>query len=147
MSYIDQNLMANEQVIYKAKLHWIVFITPIILFVLGLLFISASGAFGGILILVALINLAIAFLNFTTSEFGITNKRVIIKVGIIKRNSLDTVLKKIESITVNQSIFGRILGYGSIIVSGSGGTPQPFSKIADPLEFRKKVNEQIEKAG
>jgi uncharacterized membrane protein YdbT with pleckstrin-like domain len=52
-------------------------------------------------------------------------------------------LNKVESIQVNQDILGRILGYGSITVSGTGGTKDPFHKIDAPLEFRKKVQEQI----
>ncbi len=147
MSYVDQNLMTGEQVVYKAKLHWVIFISPALLLILGLIFFAANGTLGGIVTCLGVIGLIIAYLNVSTSEFAVTNKRVIIKVGIIKRNSLDTVLKKVESITVNQPIIGRMLGYGSIVVSGSGGTPQPFHKIANPLEFRKQVNEQVEKIG
>jgi len=54
-------------------------------------------------------------------------------------------LNKVEGIQVNQGILGRILGFGSITVSGTGGTKDPFHKIDAPLEFRKKVQEQIEK--
>jgi len=147
MSYVDQNLMTGEQVLYKAKLHWVIFISPALLLILGLILFAANGTLGGIVTGLGVIGLIIAYLNVSTSEFAVTNKRVIIKVGIIKRNSLDTVLKKVESITVNQSIIGRMFGYGSIVVSGSGGTPQPFHKIANPLEFRKQVNEQVEKIG
>jgi len=147
MSYVDQNLMTGEQVLYKAKLHWVIFISPALLLILGLILFAANGTLGGIVTGLGVIGLIIAYLNVSTSEFAVTNKRVIIKVGIIKRNSLDTVLKKVESITVNQPIIGRMFGYGSIVVSGSGGTPQPFHKIANPLEFRKQVNEQVEKIG
>ncbi|HOV09000.1 MAG TPA: PH domain-containing protein [Spirochaetota bacterium] len=147
MSYVDQNLMTGEQVVYKAKLHWVIFISPALLLILGLILFAANGTLGGIVTGLGVIGLIIAYLNVSTSEFAVTNKRVIIKVGIIKRNSLDTVLKKVESITVNQPIIGRMFGYGSIVVSGSGGTPQPFHKIANPLEFRKQVNEQVEKIG
>ena len=147
MSYVDQNLMTGEQVVYRAKLHWVIFISPALLLILGLIFFAANGTLGGIVTGLGIIGLIIAYLNVSTSEFAVTNKRVIIKVGIIKRNSLDTVLKKVESITVNQPIIGRMFGYGSTVVSGSGGTPQPFHKIANPLEFRKQVNEQVEKIG
>jgi len=84
-----------------------------------------------------------SFISFKTSEFGITNKRVLIKAGFIRRNSLETLLTKVEAIQVNQGILGRILNYGTIIVKGTGGTSNPFHKIDAPLEFRKKVQEQI----
>ncbi|PIU51164.1 hypothetical protein COS91_05900 [Candidatus Desantisbacteria bacterium CG07_land_8_20_14_0_80_39_15] len=83
------------------------------------------------------------FISFKTSEFGITNKRVLFKIGFIRRNSLEILLTKIEGIQVNQGILGRILNYGTIIVRGTGGTGSPFRKIEAPLEFRKKVQEQI----
>ncbi len=66
-----------------------------------------------------------------------------VKVGFIRRNSLEVLLNKVEGIQVNQSILGRIMGYGSIIISGTGGTQNPFHKITAPLDFRKKAQEQI----
>ena len=75
------------------------------------------------------------------SEFGITNKRLIIKTGILSRKTLELNLSKIESVNVNQSIFGRILGYGSIGVIGTGGTKEYFISIKNPLEFRRKFQE------
>jgi len=137
--------MSGEQIVYSAKLHWVVFVPASIMLIIGLFLLSVSGGFGGFVIVIAIIYLILAYLNYSTSEFGVTNKRVIIKVGIIRRHSLETLLKKVEGITVNQPIIGRILGYGTIIVSGTGGTPEPFSTISNPLEFRKHVNEQVEK--
>jgi uncharacterized membrane protein YdbT with pleckstrin-like domain len=66
-----------------------------------------------------------------------------VRVGFIHRNSLEVLLNKVEGIQVNQGILGRILGFGSITVSGTGGTKDPFHKIDAPLEFRKKAQEQI----
>ena len=102
-----------------------------------------TAAVGGLFVLIAIITGIASFINYTTSEFGITNKRVIVKVGFIRRNSLEVLLNKVEGIQVNQGILGRILGFGSITVSGTGGTKDPFHKIAAPLEFRKKAQEQI----
>ena len=75
------------------------------------------------------------------SEFGITNKRLIIKTGIFSRKTLELNLSKIESVNVNQSILGRILGYGSLGVIGTGGTSENFLSIKNPLEFRRKFQE------
>jgi len=50
----------------------------------------------------------------------------------------------VEGIQVKQSILGRVLDYGSIIVSGTGGMNDPFHKITNPMKFRRKVQEQIE---
>lgn len=94
-------------------------------------------------VLIAIVTAIASFINFKTSEFGVTNKRVIVKVGFIRRNSLEILLNKVEGIQVNQGILGRILGLGSITVIGTNGTKDPFHKIRAPLEFRRKVQEQI----
>ncbi|HEX9400869.1 MAG TPA: PH domain-containing protein [Anaeromyxobacter sp.] len=107
---------------YRAELHWIVFVS-----------------------LKALLTLFILpLIERATSEFAVTNRRVIIKVGLISRRTVELKLEKIESIGVDQSIPGRIFGYGTIVVKGTGGTNEPFRGIARPLEFRKAVNEASE---
>jgi len=146
MSYIEKNLMNGESILYQTKLHWIIFLWSIIWFIVAItLFIGGGDAAtaGGLFIFIAIGTGIISFINFKTSEFGVTNKRVIVKVGFIRRNSLEVLLNKIEGIQVNQGILGRILGFGSITVSGTGGTRDPFHKIDAPLEFRKKVQEQV----
>lgn len=115
-SYVQGNLLSGENIIYEAKLHWIIFIS-----------------------VRAVLTLFLAPLIQTiTSEFAITNKRIIIKVGFISRKTLEMNLGKIESIAVDQTILGRILGYGTIMIIGTGGTKEPFFNIVAPLEFRKQ---------
>jgi uncharacterized membrane protein YdbT with pleckstrin-like domain len=146
MSYIEKNLMNGESIVYRTKLHWVVFLWPIIWLVVAIIIFSSGGgvaAAGGLFILIAILTGIASFINFSTSEFGITNKRVIVKVGFIRRNSLEVLLNKAEGIQVNQGILGMILGFGSITVSGTGGTKEPFHKIDAPLEFRRKAQEQI----
>jgi len=146
MSYIEENLMNGEKVLYSSKLHWVVFLWPIVWFIVAIIFFSGGGdaaAAGGLFVLIAIVTGIASFINYKTSEFGITNKRVIVKVGFIRRNSIEVLLNKVEGIQVNQGILGRILGFGSITVSGTGGTKDPFHKIDAPLEFRKRAQEQI----
>ena len=146
MGYIDQNLMSGERIVYRTKLHWIVFLWPIIFIILAFVFLASGkeiAILGGLFFLIALLSALSAFISFKTSEFGITNKRVLIKVGFIRRNSLETLLQKVEGIQVNQGILGRIFNYGTILIKGTGGTGNPFHKIEAPMEFRKKVQEQI----
>ena len=148
MSYIEKNLMNGENIFYTSKLHWAIFLWPVLWFIISLMLFSGgsdSAPIGALFILIAITTSISSFISYKTSEFGITNKRVIVKVGFIRRNSLEVLLNKVEGIQVNQSILGRILGFGSITVSGTGGTKDPFHKIDAPLEFRKKVQEQIEK--
>lgn len=81
------------------------------------------------------------FVRAATSEFAITNKRVIIKVGLISRRTLEINLSKIESVNVDQNIWGRIFGYGNLTVIGTGGTRETFNTISRPMEFREKFQE------
>ena len=82
-------------------------------------------------------------IEYWTSEFAITNKRVIVKMGLIRRHTLELNLQRVESVSVDQTTIGRILGYGTITIIGTGGTREPFRRIAHPLEFRKAVEEQL----
>jgi uncharacterized membrane protein YdbT with pleckstrin-like domain len=158
MGYIDENLMNDEHVVYRSKLHWIIFLVPIIFAILGFLFILAFLAFlfegagkGAMEILwfvffsflIAIILAILTSICRKTSEFGITNKRVLMKMGFIMRDSLEIFLTKVEGIQVRQGILGRIFNYGTIVVKGTGGTRNIFCVIEDPMEFRKKVQEQI----
>ena len=147
MSYIEKNLMNGESIVYRGHLHWVVFLWPVIWFIIAIIFFSSgsdNGAVVGFLfILISIVTGIASFINYKTSEFGVTNKRVIVKVGFIRRNSIEVLLNKIEGIQVNQGILGRILGFGSITVSGTGGTKDQFHMISAPLEFRRKVQEQI----
>jgi uncharacterized membrane protein YdbT with pleckstrin-like domain len=147
MSYIEENLMNGENILYRARLHWVVFLWPVIWFIAAIIFLGrgshAAVTVGYLFILVAIAKGISSFINFSTSEFAVTNQRVIAKVGFIRRNSLEVLLGKIEAIQVNQDVVGRILGYGSITVSGTGGTRDPFHNISNPLELRRQIQEQI----
>ena len=105
--------------------------------------LGAGNSVGLLFFLVGIITLVSSFINFKTSEFGLTNKRIIAKEGFIKRKSVEILLTKVEAIKVSQGILGRIFGYGTIIIIGTGGSKDPLHKIANPLEFRKKLQEEI----
>jgi uncharacterized membrane protein YdbT with pleckstrin-like domain len=148
MGYVEDNLMAGEQIGYRARLHWIIYTGPALIGALGLAVLVVSivrrepvgvAGLGGVLCGVAVIFAFARWVRSRTSEFAVTNKRVIVKVGLVRRHTLELLLTKVESIGVDQGIAGRVLGYGSIVVIGTGGTREPFRNIAHPLEFRKQV--------
>ena len=155
MSYVDKHLMVGEQVAYRTRRHGIIFARPIFVFVLGLaVFIglrlwgpteAPTGASVVLLVSAVLAGLMAipAAIDRHCSEFAVTDKRVIVKIGWLQRRSLETLLSKVEAIEVNQGILGRLLDYGSIVIIGTGGTREPFDRIAQPLVFRRKVQEQI----
>lgn len=138
--------MVGEQVAYRTKLHWSVFGGAVFWVVLGVVMLSANSANpAGVLSLVfAPIAGVLEYIAFATSEFGVTTKRIIIKTGFIRRISAETLLTKVEGIAVEQGILGRLFGYGTIIVHGTGSTRTPYKKISNPMEFRRQVQQQIE---
>jgi uncharacterized membrane protein YdbT with pleckstrin-like domain len=79
------------------------------------------------------------------TEMAVTNHRVVVKTGLAGRRTIEMLLNKVESIEVNETALGRTLGYGTIVIIGTGGTPEPFHKMAHPLEFRSQVQQQIER--
>lgn len=151
MGYVDENLMTGERVVYQTRLHWITFGGPgflaFLVFWLGVL-VANSPEMGGaglgfFVILVAVIIIGVAVIRYFTSEFAVTDKRLMIKVGWLRRHTLETLLTKVENIGVDQSISGRILGFGTLSITGTGGTKEQFKTISSPMAFRKYVQEQI----
>jgi uncharacterized membrane protein YdbT with pleckstrin-like domain len=94
-------------------------------------------------LLVVAIFFGIGFVLRNATEMAVTNKRVIAKSGIVNRRTIELLLPRIESIAVEEPALGRVLGYGTVIVRGTGGTPEVFPQIARPLEFREQVQRQI----
>jgi uncharacterized membrane protein YdbT with pleckstrin-like domain len=150
MSYLDDHLLTGEQIVYRARLHWIIFGASIALIALGIalaIILQATQhdywylgmAVVGIGLLVA-IGPAI---RYVSSEFAVTDKRVLAKHGFIERESIETLLSKIEAIGVDQGIVGRLLDYGSITITGTGGTEESFPRISAPLEFRRQIQSQV----
>ncbi|HEX6574648.1 MAG TPA: PH domain-containing protein [Gemmatimonadaceae bacterium] len=148
MSYTESHLLPGEQVKYQAHLHWFPFLPA---YVVGILFTILAGI--GLVMQnwwVAIAGAVIAIPTFvwlwitkSTSEFCVTDKRVVIKVGFIQRRTLETLLGKVETIGVEQSLLGRMLDFGTIVVTGTGGTHESFHNIASPLEFRRQVQAEV----
>ena len=88
--------------------------------------------------------LGYVFIAFQNWEYGVTNKRVIIKTGVLRHKSIELLLSKVESISVNEPLLGRMLGYGTIVIVGTGGTREPFRWIDQPNEFRRRVHDQLQ---
>jgi uncharacterized membrane protein YdbT with pleckstrin-like domain len=88
--------------------------------------------------------IALAVISRNATEMTVTNKRVIVKVGLFRKQTIELFMSKLESVRVEQGLLGRMLGYGSIVVRGTGGTAEPFKNVRSPLEFRRQVQQQSE---
>ena len=160
MGYIESNLVPGETVLYRTRLHWIVLIWPLLAglllagiglgFVVGGFEVSAKDSrypalniVGLLLVAGAAVLFGIGVIRKNSTEVVVSNKRVLIKTGLIARKSIEILLSKVESIGVDESVLGRIVGYGSVTIRGTGGTFETFSRIAHPNELRRQVQQQI----
>lgn len=158
MGYIEKNLVPGETLAYRTGCHWVVMFWPLVggavLGFVGLGFFAggwmatANGGryegamvWGALALLSAVTLIAGGIIRQFATEVAVSNKRVLIKTGLLSRRSIEVLLPKVESIGVDESLLGRILGYGSVIVRGTGGTFETFDKIARPNELRQKVQQ------
>ena len=137
-SYVDSNLNPGEQVVYRGTVHWIIYLPPVLMVCFGIPLIDINERFAVILAAAGLIAGA-AYIRQTTSEFAVTNHRVIVKTGLLARRTIEINIARVESVQVDQDIFGRLLNYGAITVIGTGGTKEPFTMIDNPQQFRRMV--------
>ena len=155
MRYVTRVLQPGEAVVHATRLHWVIFVPAIVLLVIALAFFVAFGLFpaGGmsgdigtaleilaaIFALFAVSSWLRAAIRRATTELAVTDRRVIYKAGLLSRHTLEMNRSKVESIDVDQSLLGRILGFGTIIVRGTGGSLEPIRRISDPLSFRSHI--------
>ena len=156
MSYIHKSLLEGEEIVYLTRRHEIIFTYPVIWLLLSAILFGvkwvfvlkpeinvALSIFSGIFLAAALIHALVIWVLYISAEFGITNQRVIVKEGFLKRKTVEVFLKSVESVQVDQSIWGRLLNFGTIIVSGTGGVNDPLNMIRKPLEFKKQVQQRL----
>jgi membrane protein YdbS with pleckstrin-like domain len=145
MSYVDRHLLPGETVAFKTKTHWKVYVGPAVFSILVAIPLSiwALTSENKAIALLPLVLIPIAFVpayfRRRSSEFAVTTKRVIAKVGVFQTRSVELLLGKVEGIAVNQGVGGKLFGYGEVVITGSGGTKEEFAGIQAPLDFRQAV--------
>jgi uncharacterized membrane protein YdbT with pleckstrin-like domain len=151
MKYVEQVLQPGEALVYATTLHWLVYLRAIVLFVLAVLCLVAAGEVdsagltmalkiaAAVLCVLGIVTALSALIRRATTELAVTDRRVIFKTGIFQRHTVEMNLSKVETVGVNQSILGRLLGYGTVIVRGTGGSFEPIPFIGEPLAFRNHI--------
>ena len=141
-AYIDASLGDGERVLYRAGVSWVVYLAPVMMATFGAVWAVTGGGVPGLALVVAgVLSGAGAFIRQATSEFAVTTGRVVVKTGLFSRSSIEIQLAKLESVEVKQDILGRLLNYGTVTVSGTGGTHEPFAMIDDPMGFRRAIQQ------
>jgi len=129
-SYVDSNLMSGEVVKYQAKVSkWS--LAPLIFF--GFLLLPLYG--------LGLVLFLSAWIQLKTTEFAVTDRRLIAKTGLVSRRTVEMFLDKVESLNVDQGVIGRVFDFGTVTIRGTGSTSEPIKSISAPLSLRKSFME------
>lgn len=164
MSYVQKMLMPDERIIYIGTLHWIVFVPGLIFtFVGGLVgffsydivshFVGPASAamfsrgVGLIALVIAVAGFAMllgAVVRQSATELAITNRRLIAKYGFISRSTFELMINRVTGANFDQSIAGRMFGYGTILVHGAGGDVSPFDVVSNPQLFQRALMDVLE---
>lgn len=147
MSYIRNNILPNENIIFSWKIHWFYSFISYIWIVFWVLFLVAwlQAKWPMWVIwfwIICVFTYNILFIN--TSEIVVTNKRVVYKTWVISRDVFELQLSKVESAKLNQTIFQRIIWAGTLIVSGTGWHSKPIINLARPTDLRTFIYQEIE---
>ena len=123
MPYIEESLSEGEQIVRVFKQHWVTRIWLVI----------------WILLIVTIPIAVYEWLRLRTIEHGVTNKRVIFKRGIVSRHTEEMKLGSIETVEIDQGVWGRLLGFGDVKVTGRGISDVVFRTIDDPMEVKRQI--------
>ena len=156
MGYVERHLLAGERVVYKTRLHWVLFVKPALVVLAGIILMVLLRQvqdppwlwmFGAAVVLIGLVWAFVHYVEVMTSEFAVTTSRLILKVGLISRYTTELLLAKVESIGVQQGLIARLLNYGDLTVTGTGGAREIFRRVRDPIGFRNHVQQASLGAG
>ena len=151
MSYAARVLQPGETIVYEARIHWIVYLGGIALVIAAVVLAIAAVALQGfavriglmaaaaLALVVGLFQMFAAWIKVAGTEITVTSRRVIYKRGIVSRNTLEMNLDKVESVLVQQSLLGRMLDFGTVIVRGVGAGLEPVDQVANPLELHRNI--------
>jgi uncharacterized membrane protein YdbT with pleckstrin-like domain len=152
MSYLDKILQPDERIVAIGKKHWIIYLPGIAVLILALLIealtlvvpnlayaIEIVAAIVGVLALILLLR---EWFSQWTTEIVVTNRRVVYKRGFISRFTREMNMEKIESVAVDQTLPGRLFGYGTIDIRGTGAGFEQLRGIAEPIALRNAINVQ-----
>jgi uncharacterized membrane protein YdbT with pleckstrin-like domain len=150
VAYYKKVLQPGESVKFVGRLHWIIYRAAAVLLLMAVLtpyvfaYLPADeAALQPLLVVVLGLLASLSFLRSwfvrTTTEIVVTDKRIIHKVGWIARRTQEMNISKVETVDVDQGVAGRVLGFGTVLIRGVGGSWEPLAYIASPLQLRSAI--------
>jgi uncharacterized membrane protein YdbT with pleckstrin-like domain len=149
MNYVDSILEPNERVVFRTTLSWTLYVPALLLAIcaVALLILGANhpqfGLVGlllaGLLTLIAFFSFVRAWFRRWTTEIAVTDRRIILKRGFIRRHTVEMNMQKVESVDVDQTQIGRIFNYGSVTIRGTGSSFENLRMVDSPLKLRSTI--------
>jgi membrane protein YdbS with pleckstrin-like domain len=150
MSYIDDSLAPNEELIYRARFHWLhkagAYITLAVAVVMALVCVALGNGLpaliaAAIVTVLGLVIFVAMMMPIWTTEIGVTNHRFIFKRGWLHRTTDELQLSSIEEVNLEQGAVGRLLNYGRLVLHGTGVNDIKLPPLADPVGLRRALQE------
>lgn len=162
-SYVERAMQPDEKILYQAQIHWVIYLDGLLYIVIGALvgtfahgivhtllgeslasFAEMPIKFISLAIVVyGAFDLMMSYIRQVSTELVITSERVIAKTGLIATTSYELMMSKVEGATIDQSAIGRMLGYGTLMVKGTGGGISPIDLIDKPYAFHNRLMKAI----
>ena len=149
MAYINKVLEPDERVSYEAKLSRVGYVPGWVVTAIGIVLAVAAAQSAApypvalylavLVIAVGLAWIGLFWIKRASTEIAVTDRRVILKTGVISRRTVEMNLTRIESVDVRQGIMARLLDFGDVIIRGTGAGLEPIKGVDAPLEFRRRV--------
>jgi uncharacterized membrane protein YdbT with pleckstrin-like domain len=150
MRYVKRVLQPDETIVHESHLHPLIFLPALFWLAVAVALLIAAAMYQDVIRLglevgaaafglLALFTWLRAAIRRATTELAVTDRRVIYKSGLLARHTLEMNRSKVESVDVDQSILGRMFGFGTIVVRGTGGSLEPMRMVSDPLRFRSHI--------
>ena len=138
--------MPNNQIVYQSHLHWVIFLWPVVFMVAAVYVGLNFEAINTIALFFAVMGLAwflMVWMTYQFSSLTIKQKQVILRTGFFIRETTDIPFNKIESIDIRQTLLGSMFKYGSLVITGTGGTKQLIHYLNRPLTCRRYIEQLI----
>lgn len=147
MNFLKSQLQSGEEIKYRARIHYFLFMEPLCLLMVGGFILCDVSApimkwLGITVLFLGLVSLVQRICVKVGSLFVVTNRRVILKTGVIRRRVAELVLNRCEGLQATQSVTGRIFGYGTLVVT-TGGATNCYYFVRKPFDFKRAINIQI----
>ena len=149
MAYVDRILEPGENVRYRTNVSWTIYIPSLLLAVCALAVLTVGANhretvdfswFVAIISAIAAMGAFVpAWFSRWTTEIAVTDRRIILKRGFIRRHTIEMNMQKVESVDVDQTLIGRLFNYGNVTIRGTGSSFEKLSRIDSPLKLRTTV--------